>query len=243
MTIALRGTPTQAADYANSQTVISYPTGHVSGDVLVLMAAHAYTFTGFYTPTDWTLLLNDTRSSGPYKIDQSIYWRVDDGTLGSSLTLVHQSGGGGMAIMYAFSGASTSTPAAAQYGSLNAESATVDFPALGSWASGNGYDLTFGAFNAIGHGMTDADPSGYTAGPSATEDFWGRSHASHKALSSVTTVGALSATWSASYPNVGAHIFIKEPAEAGGGTLFLMLEDNSGSYELEDGSGGTLLES
>lgn len=29
---------------------------------------------------------------------------------------------------------------------------------------------------------------------------------------------------------------------AGGGTLFLMLEDNSGSYELEDGSGGTLLE-
>jgi len=29
---------------------------------------------------------------------------------------------------------------------------------------------------------------------------------------------------------------------AGGGTLFLMLEDNSGSYELEDGSGGTKLE-
>ena len=29
---------------------------------------------------------------------------------------------------------------------------------------------------------------------------------------------------------------------AGGGALFLMLEDNSGSYELEDGSGGTKLE-
>ena len=244
MTIALRGTPTGANDYAGTTVTINYPTGHTTNDERVLAVSHAYSGTvGNTDPTGWTALTNDVRTNGIYSVRQKTYWRVDDGSLGSSLTITHVAGGGAHALMYAFSGASTSAPDAAQYGSANASSATCDFPALGTWASNNGYDLALAAFYSPSNYPTSGDPSGYTSGPSTADVVWGSAHGSHKAVTGVTTVGALTAVWSGTNMNVGGHIFIKEPAEAGGGTLFLMLEDNSGSYELEDGSGGTLLES
>ena len=95
------------------------------------------------------------------------------------------------------------------------------------WTPATAYDLTDDAFAAnvsktgstrlllcSDHTTANTAPTGYESVSSYSADYTG-----------TTRDPKLTVTYA-----------------AGGGTLFLMLEDNSGSYELEDGSGGTKLE-
>jgi hypothetical protein len=211
MAIALRGSATSATSISASSVSINYPTGHVSGDVLVMMVSHIYSGgLGITTPTGWTLLTSQTVGF----ILQKTFWRVDDGTLGSSLTVNVNLSGGTNVIMYAFSGASTSAPASAQYAGNATTSATATFNALGTWASNNGWDLCFATFYQGGSAVTAGEVSGYTSGPTPNVSTWGRSHANDLTQTGVTTIGSKTATWSASRDNATAHIFIGEPVTA-----------------------------
>jgi len=64
----------------------------------------------------------------------------------------------------------------------------------------------------------------------------------HTTANTAPTGGERVAAYSADYTGTTRDPKLTVTYAAGGGTLFLMLEDNSGSYELEDGSGGTKLE-
>ena len=98
------------------------------------------------------------------------------------------------------------------------------------WTGNTAYDLTDDAFaanvNKTGTTRLLLCSSRTTAGTSPTIDVREYVNAYSADSTGTTADPKLTVTYA-----------------AGGGTLFLMLEDNSGSYELEDGSGGTLLES
>jgi len=97
------------------------------------------------------------------------------------------------------------------------------------WTAATAYDLTDDAFaaNVSKTGTTRLllCSSRTTAGTSPTTD-----------------VGESVIAYSADQTGTTSDPKLTVTYAAGGGTLFLMLEDNSGSYELEDGSGGTKLE-
>ena len=194
----------------------------VDGDIL-LMAISVGSITlreTVTTPAGWTLLTSCSNIAGNL-MNQYLFWRVASSEPASyAVTTATGTSASPVAVIVAFSGASSSTPAAAQYGSAgHTASTTHTADALGSWSSTDGVDVVL--YSESGSSMEWPDPTNYTGpaynfarsggGGSTTHELF------YRILSGVTTVGAVStpSTFSVAYSS--AHCFIAVPAAAGGG--------------------------
>jgi hypothetical protein len=213
MAIALRGTPVGSNNGSGSGSItVTFPTGHISGDILLIcLAAAGGSSTTITTPSGWTRL--EAQQNSGTALTSAVYWRVDTGSLGSSVAVTLTSSKAS-AICFAFSGASIAAPVAAQFShSVNASSLTVAIATLGTFAnSSNGIDVCFGAMSFGGN--TTAAPASYTnsatasGGAGATYTQLG---SAYLAYSGVTTVASRTETWTGTAAvNIGYHVFIRE---------------------------------
>ena len=185
-------------------------------------------------PGRWSLL---NRTDSTTTLGQALYWKVASGEPSSwdiGMTSCLASGA-----IIALSDAAVDLPVAAQYaGQANASSANVVAPALGSWASISGIDV--GLFGTA-YGSSFTPPADYTEPSSSDSASTGTtlattSEGSYRALSSVTTVGSITAVAANAAVNIGYHIFIKQSSatEFVLGLAPLVIEVEKGSEKTVD---------
>ena len=160
------------------------------------------------------------------------------------------------ASIYASSETAAFTTAAAHFPTsqewsqqINSSSTTISAAALGTWSSTDGYDVFFGG---TAYQTTTTPPTNYTEPANGDSQTTGTSsgastEVAYRALTGVTTVGALTATAVNAAINVGHHIFLTD-----GGLFSLALTlpdlqidkgtqaDTSGSTTLVSGNTETI---
>jgi PKD domain len=107
MAVAFRAAGTLGTSTAGAATVVPYPAGVASGDLLILQFIANATSTPA-TPSGWTALFGPTTTT-TYGNKCYVFWRVAGGSEPSTVS-VTISTGQGAGIMSAFTGANTSAP-------------------------------------------------------------------------------------------------------------------------------------
>lgn len=101
MAVAFRAAGTFA-----TTSVVNYPAGVASGDLLIIQVACTGAIT---TPSGWTKLFGPVVPSGSPPWSCYLYWKIAGGSEPSSITLV-SGGGNTAAFMSAYTGAHATTP-------------------------------------------------------------------------------------------------------------------------------------
>ena len=164
-------------------------------------------------PSGWTELINQGRFVNYYH-RAVVYWKVASSEP-VKYDVVCANTDGFSASVLAWSGADSGSPAAAQYAyqwDAGSSNYTATAPALGSWSSVNGMDVIFaGLILTVVTPPGSYTERGYAYGGGGN---YGQITAWDRALSSVTTVGAVTYTGQAFGEALSAHVFIKEPGGA-----------------------------
>lgn len=188
---------------------MTVPTSTANGDVLIMAIGVNPDGTTITDPAGWTRI-------GGASISFKCYWRIASSEPASYSVTISGTTNKATGVMIAISGAGTTTPVNGTdvTESGNASSATVTASALGTWTAVNGIDIFIGITLT---GTTAAAPTNYTLDAQSTNSGGGAgsrstSGVSHRVLSSVTTVGSLTATYGGAAVNTGFHVFIKEAA-------------------------------
>jgi len=187
---------------------MSYMGSVLDNDVLLMQATVVGGTGTTITATGWQLL---NRTNSGTALAQGLYWRLAASEPASyALTITSNKASGVIAIIR---NAETTQPVSAQYaGQANASSLTVTYPTLSTWTSTDGVDSVFGG---IAQADTPAAPTNYTQTVTSQSTGGGassRTTSEHafRALSAVTTVGQVTATWTGTAAvNIGHHVFIK----------------------------------
>ena len=212
MAIALRAAQGSQNAAGGTTITMTVPTGVQDGDVMVMIVYGNAVFP--VTPlTGWTDLTGANSGSGKF------YWRLASSEP-ASYSVATQAGSGKMSgVIIALSGADSTSPGSTQHSFKdNTSSATISAITLGTFASHNGIDLFLGGTSI---GTTTGQPASYTepTNGSATNSGGGAANTktttgiAYRALSGVTTVGALSAVYGAAAVNDGFHVFIFEAVQ------------------------------
>lgn len=220
MAIALVGTNSTAS----SATVasISLPTGYASGDLLLVLLNIQGPATAT-TPSGWTALeSNVVNSSGTL----SLYWRISDGTEGSSLSVTLSAATYYNCISLAYSGTDTTSP-------INASAINADTTQI---ASGGGSTSNPGVTTTVANAMlvhtvsindsvttaqsvTFTPPSGFTSEvTSPAQEYVTQQNASQMAQASAGATGAITSSYSISRASYYTTVLLalSPPASASG---------------------------
>lgn len=208
MAIAFRVAKASATTSAASPITMIVPNGViVDGDIMVMHVASKST-TIPTLPTGWTSLI--TNATSPAGL---LCWRIasSEPTSYAVTTAAVQSAGS----IIVLSNSNPILPVAAQYSiQNNTSSATVTAAAEGSYTSNNGIDLFMAGLGSST--SVPAAPTNYTQPTNGTATSAGIGTAAvvagcaYRALSATTTVGIITATWSATGVQDVAHVFIFE---------------------------------
>ena len=222
MAVAVRSTSSVTGG-TRTNTTITAPAGITNGDVLVALmtvgAASAPTVTppsGFteVTTTGWPLTID---KSDPWQMRVRFFWKVASGESGN-YTFTHSSAYT-EAIMYAASGANTTTPVSPNPTSASGDSTTATATGLTTPVDSSLVIWVGSVWNNIG---PTTPPTGTT--PTFTEYFDGGSGGIfYSAAGVMTTAGA---TGNKAVSNVGGSYWVAglisiQAATGGGGTAAL----------------------
>jgi len=181
----------------------------VNGDVLVMVVNQKSSDTTKPSvsgaPSGWTQL-KAIQYTGSSEFAETLYWKVASSepaytgiTFNTACT--------GVACVIAISGGSATQPVAAQFAVAgHTSSTTLTSDAIGSWTSSDGVDIV--AYGGD-YGTITVDPASYTkptdwtAGVNGNMLSW-----YYRALSAVTSVGAVTGTLQFASATIGTHIFI-----------------------------------
>jgi len=217
MAIAFRNAQGSNNAGGGTSIVMTMPTSpSVSdGDILLMVVNADYIPTTIGTPSGWTVL-NNVTDGNTNTLRQAIFWRVASSEPASytvSLSPTAKASGG----ILALSGASTTQPTSSAYGAQGGgSSSNVIAPALGSWASSNGIDVSL---SGIHTGTTFTPPTNYTEGSDSAGSGGGASsrttsETAYRSLTAITTVGSITAVAGGTAQGIGAHVFIFEAVAA-----------------------------
>jgi hypothetical protein len=156
--------------------------------------------------SSWALL--DRQNSGT-TLAQAFYWRIATSEPSSYVfTLTSNKASG---VIMSVSGADELEPAVERWeGGVNASSASVQAPALGSWTARDGMDI--GLFGTA-YGSSFTPPGSYTEPASSDSASTGTTDATtsagaYRLLTAATTVGAITATAANAAVNIGHHVYL-----------------------------------
>ena len=90
--VELEATATTVSDTIQETHAVNLPSGLAAGKLAVLIAREGRTPGGMYTPSDWTLLMNTSTTARV-----SVFYRVCDGTEGSTVNVTVHDGSEGSA--------------------------------------------------------------------------------------------------------------------------------------------------
>lgn len=215
MAIAMRTPQTPTEPSANTTpTAVSFPTGTVSGDTLVLNCASASpNATGVTTPSGWTQIAQLSNTGNTLAPNAAMFIRICDGTEGGTVSVAH--GTLMSAQVLAFTGVDTTTP--------------QDTTAITSDTTAAGTAQPFGAITIATTGaalvyVISGNSTTITATPatSFTEDAdrtvassrgWEVAHQLNLTAGTITS-GTISPTWSGSVRGVGILAALRPAAAA-----------------------------
>jgi hypothetical protein len=228
MTIAFRVALGSSVSSGSPVTlVVTVPAGVQNNDVMVMgVTVYNGSNRSVSTPSGWTLL---SRFNQGAFVAQVLFWRRASSEPASYSISIAGSGTtfAASAIIIALSGADTSAPTSAQYGGQagHDSSNTISAGSIGAFAVRNGLSLFF-ASAEVASARTPVPPTGYTQ-PAGGNVFvaLAQTEVAYKALSAVTSVGALSETWAGTtFSSVGGQVFIFEPPNPIGNSATIGVE-------------------
>jgi hypothetical protein len=132
-----------------------------AGDLLIIAITISGNSIIASPPTGWTALATDIDSGAGSRPNMYIYYKVADGSEGSSVTVTSNSSTWSAQLAYVITGWS-GTPECAEdeFGHASGTANTIDPPSLTpSWGSANTLWIVFGACNSA---TVNSGPSGYS---------------------------------------------------------------------------------
>lgn len=200
MAIALVGTASSTSNAATAS--VPLPSGYASGDLLIVLLNVQSPQTAT-TPTGWTALESNVANSTG---NLSLYWRISDGTEGTSLSVRLNAAAYYNCISLAYSGTDTTSP-------INASAINADTTQI---ASGGGSTSNPGVTTTVANAMlvhtvsisdsvstaasvTFTVPSGFTSEvTSPTNGYVTQQNASQMAQASAGATGTITSSYSIS---------------------------------------------